>query len=135
MATDIYMRVVPGGLMALNQAEASKLEDLVGKEVKARISQPRNLRFLKKYFALLKVARDMADTEMNPEQFRAYVQAGAGYCTWEQINGKIVAMPKSISFGQMDELEFERLYNDVLSFCCEQWALDNEQVNAIIAFM
>lgn len=135
MATDIFARVVPGGLMCVNQAEASKLEHLVGKEVKARISMPRNWAFLKKYFALLKVGRDMADTDMNPEQWRAYCQAGAGWCTFENINGTMVAIPKSISFSNMDEIEFERLYNAVLGFICETWAIDEDQVNQIVGFM
>lgn len=135
MATEIYCRVVPGGLMALNQAEAEKLEDLVGREVKAVITQPRNLAFHRKYFALLKVAHDMSNTDMNREQFRIYVQAGAGYCTFTQLDGKSLAIPKSISFASMDEIEFNRLYNDVLSFVCETWALDQEQIQQIVGFM
>lgn len=136
MATDIYVRVIPGGLMALNQAEASKLEDLVGKQVRAVISQPRNLAFHKKYFALLKVCHDMANTDFDLEQFRLYCQVGAAWCMWiDGKDGQLIAVPKSISFGSMDQLEFERLYNGVLNFACEQWALDDEQINAIVAFM
>jgi hypothetical protein len=135
MATEVYCRVVPGGLMAANQAEASKLEDLVGKEVKARLTQPRNPSFHRKYFALLKVGHDMANTAFNLEQFRAYCQAGAGYCEWVEGSDGLIAIPRSISWASMDELHFQRLYNDVLSFICEKWALDENQINEIVRFM
>ena len=135
MATDIFCRVVPGGLMALNQAEASKLEDLVGQEVRAMITRPRNLKFHKKYFAMLKTGHDMANTDFNMEQFRVYCQAGSGHCEFIEGQDGIIAVPKSISFFSMDDLEFERLYNDVLGFICSQWGLDEDRINAIVAFM
>jgi hypothetical protein len=121
--------------MALNQAEAEKLEDLVGREVKAVITQPRNIAFLRKYFALLKVGRDMASTDFNPKQFRMYVQAGAGYCEFLPGKDGLIAVPKSISFGKMDEIEFARLYKAVLNFICDHWDLDNEQIDQIVGFM
>ena len=136
MAADVYMRVVPGGLMASNAAEASKLEDLVGKEVRCVVSQPRNIGFHKKYFAMLKVGYDMADTPFNMEQFRLYVQAGAGWCEFLQgHDGNLVAVPKSISFTSMDQFEFQVLYSDVLNFICEQWALDYDQIERIVEFL
>lgn len=136
MSTSILCRVVPGGLMTLTQAEADKLEDIIGHEVKAVITKPRNIAFLRKYFALLKVGREMAPTAFNPEQFRMYVQAGAGYCEFlDGKDGNLIAVPQSISFGKMDEIEFGRLYADVLNFICEEWALDNEQIDQIVQFM
>ncbi|MDB4312029.1 DUF1367 family protein [bacterium] len=135
MSSSILCKVVPGGLMCLTEAEAHKLEGMVGQEVKATITKPRNLRFLKKYFALLKVGMDMADTPYNPEQFRMYVQAGAGYCEFIEGKNGLVAVPQSISFGKMDEIEFARLYSNVLDFICEQWALDADEVDKIVGFM
>jgi hypothetical protein len=135
MSTTVYMRIVPGGAMCVNHAEASKLDDLVGQEVKAVITKPRNIRFHKLYFALLKTAHDMARTEMNFEQFRAYCQAGSGHCDWVEHRDGLVAVPRSISWGKMDETEFKRLYNDVLGFICETWVLDQEQLNRIVEFI
>jgi hypothetical protein len=136
MATEVLCTVVPGGLMALNAVQAENLEGLCGKQVKAVISQPRNPAFHNKFFALLGVARDMADTEYNANQFRAYVTVGAGYCEFiTDDEGGVVALPKSISFGSMDETEFERLYQDVLTFICKTWVLDENQLNAIVDFM
>jgi len=136
MPTDVICRVAPGGLMAVNAGEAEKLAELVGREVMAKISQPRNIAFHRKFFALLAAARMMADTEYNAEQFRAYVTAGAGYCDFiTDDEGGTVAIPKSISFGSMDETEFERLYQDTLTFICKTWVLDEQQLDEIVRFM
>ena len=135
MTTDVLVQVVPGGLRCVNGVESDKLEPLKGREIMARLSQPRNIRFHRKYFALLGVAYDMADTELNTEQFRAFCTVGAGYCDFiEGANGAI-AIPKSISFASMDETTFERLYQDTLTFVCKRWALDENQVNQIVEFM
>jgi hypothetical protein len=123
-------------MMCLNQAEADKLEDLTGHEVKAVITKPRNIQFLRKYFALLKVGLDMCPENYNPEQFRAYVQAGAGWCEFlSDRNGRLIAIPRSISFGKMDEIEFAQLYGAVLDFICDHWALDQDQIEQIVEFM
>lgn len=135
MSTDIIVKVVPGGLMAANAIEAEKLEPLRGRQVAATLRQPRNIRFHRKYFALLGVGRDMADTELNAEQFRAYVTAGAGYCDFIEGKEGMVAVPRSISFAAMDEAEFARLYSDTLDFICRTWALDAGQVDQIVRFM
>ena len=135
MPSDILCRAVPGGFMALNGAEASKVDQFKGKEVQVRISIPRNIRFHRKFFALLHVGLEMCDTEYNPEQYRALCIAGAGHCDFIESGGHTIAVPKSISFAKMSEDEFERLYNDVLNFICSTWVLDDAQLNQIVNFM
>lgn len=136
MAVKIVCKVVPGGLMCANNTEADKLEDLKGQEVMATITRPRNLPFHRKFFALLGVARDMARTEANPEQFRHMVLAGAGWCDFVQTkSGKLVAVPKSISFAAMDDVEFQKLYSDCMDFICKEWVMDSDQIDQIVGFM
>lgn len=135
MAVEIVVRVVPGGLMATNHHEAMKLEAMHGKEVQARISIPRNLSFHRKFFAMLNVGREMADCDFNPEQFRAVCITGAGWCDFVEHDGKMVAVPRSISFAKMDEAEFGNLYSDVLDFICKNWVLDRQQMEEILAFL
>lgn len=112
--------------MAVDHAQASKTEDLLGKEVMARITRPRNLEFHKKYFALLKTSLDMADVQMNLDQWRWLVLTGIGHCDFFiGPNGYPVAVPKSISFAAMDDIEFEGIYARSLDFICENY-LDDE---------
>ena len=101
-----------------------------------KISQPRNLAFHKKFMALLGVALGMVDTEKNPEQFRATVTCGAGWCDFTTNNeGTLIAVPKSISFAAMDDTEFERLYQAALTYICREFVVDENQLNQIIEFM
>jgi hypothetical protein len=136
MATKVVMRVVPGGLMAVNRAEESKFDDLIGREVQASISQPRNLKFHRKFFAMLHLAREMADLDVNAEQFRHLVLVGAGYCTFHEIGGRVIAIPKSMSFGSMDETEFSKLYSDCLDFICANYVDETPgRLDAMLHFM
>lgn len=135
MATEVICTVVPGGLKAANGVEAEKLGAMQGLNVMAKIYRPRNLAFHNKFFALLGVAREWADTEFTEKQFRAYVTAGAGYCDFIPGEDGMIAVPKSISFASMDETEFSRLYQDAITFICKKWVLDQEQLNSIVEFM
>jgi len=135
MSTDVLVQVVPGGLRAVNGVESDKLNQLRGREVMAKISQPRNTHFHRKYFALLGVALDMVPEDYTAEQFRALCTVGAGYCEFLGSGEKMIAIPKSISFANMDETQFERLYQDTLSFICKTWELDSGQLSRIVDFM
>jgi hypothetical protein len=136
MSVEVICTVVPGGLRCVNVAEASKLDHMTGKQVSARIYQPRNIKFLKKYFALLKTALDMSDVEMNIDQFRHIVLAGIGHCEFVNHGEKIVAVPKSMSFAKMNEAEFGKIYQDSLKFICLNYVNDTEEgLDQIVSFM
>ena len=135
MSTDVLVQVVPGGLRAVNGVESDKLDKLRGRELMAQLKQPRNIRFHRKYFALLGVARDMISEDYTAEQFRALCTVGAGHCDFIQGENGLVAIPKSISFASMDETTFENLYSDTLTFICEKWCLDEKTINKIVDFM
>jgi len=135
VGTNVLVQVVPGGLRAVNGVESDKLDTLRGKEVMAELSQPRNILFHRKYFALLGVAQDMVDDDLTAKQFRALCTVGAGHCDFVQGDDGLIAIPKSISFAAMDDTEFERLYQDTLTYICKKWVLDADQINRIVDFM
>ena len=135
MPYEIVMKGVPGGLMASNKIEADKLDRFLGREIMVKVTQGRNLAFHRKFFALLGVGLDMCDTEFNAEQFRAVCITGAGHCDYVEHKGTMVAIPRSISFAKMDEAEFETLYQDVLTFICRNWAVDDATLNQVLQFM
>jgi hypothetical protein len=135
VSTDVIVRIVPGGCMAANQFEADKLDQFRGKEMVCTFTIPRNLKFHKKYMALINTALDMADTEYTAEQFRKICTIGAGYVDWFHFEGQAIPIPKSISFASMDDSEFERLYQDTITFICQKWVLDQKQLNQIVNFM
>ena len=135
MSTDIVVSVFPGGLRAVNDVEADKLDQFMGQELMVKISRPRNLAFHRKYFALIGTALQMVDETYTPEQFRALCVAGAGFGEFIDSDRGMVFVPKSISFAAMDDTEFERLYQDTLTFICKKWVLDEQQLNQIVEFM
>jgi len=134
MSIDLIVQVVPSGLRAVNAIEADKLDGLIGREVMATIKQPRNIDFHRKYFALLGTARSMIDEDYTMEQFRALCIAGAGYCDFVQGDNGLVAVPRSMSFAAMDETEFDRLYQDTLTFICKKWVMDENQLSQMAEF-
>ena len=140
MPITVLVRVAPGGLVCVNAAEASLLEGMVGQEVEARLYKAVNPKFRRKFFALLKVAFDMADFQVNGEpgnmeQFRGYVTVGAGYCEYYKHGDGFIAVPKSIAWAKMDDLVFANLYRDAMQFICGKWVLDEDQINQIVGFM
>ena len=144
MPVTVMVRVVHGGLRCVNSAEASTLEELVGQEVEARIFKAVNPQFRRKYFALLKTAFDMADFLIdgepgNFEQFRHAVTTGAGWCDFIQYSDfrgdKIIAVPRSIQWAKMDDAEFQGLFRDSLTYICQTWVLDEQQLDRIVQFM
>jgi len=140
MPVNVMVRVVPGGLRCVNSAEASTLEELTGQEVEARLYKAVNPQFRRKYFALLKTAYDMADFQIdgqpgNFEQFRHTVTTGAGWCTFHPYEDRIIAVPKSIKWAKMDDAEFQILFRDSLTYICQTWVLDQEQLEQIVQFM
>lgn len=84
---------------------------------------PRNPRFHRKFFALLKIGFDAWDPGLTHdgqpvakdfEQFREDVTIMAGHYvqTWT-LEGEMRLRAKSISFAAMDDEEFERVYSSV----------------------
>lgn len=104
-----------------------------GRVLTINASFPRNSRFHRKFFAMLNAAFEMWDPppsaatsvayggEVHPvekdfDQFRADVTIMAGfYDATYRVDGSVRLQPKSISFANMDDVEFEKLYNRVLN--------------------
>jgi len=153
MATEILLSKTAGGTLAPADQQAvdyvSKLK--LGQPVKATIVRPRNIQFHKKYFALLQVAFDAWEppakqykgevVQKNFKQFRRDIVILSGhYETAYTLKGEVRLTPKSISFANMDEDEFEALYsatiNVVLSRILTNYTredLDNV-VDQVLAF-
>lgn len=89
---------------------------------------PRNGKFHRKFFALLDVGYEAWDpdrkhksykgmaVEKNREQFREDITIAAGYYAQTfDLKGRMVIRAKSISFAKMDDVEFENLYQAVVT--------------------
>ena len=95
--------------------QKSKLK--IGDTYSVDIRVVRNLDFHRQYFALISYAWEFLNEEetrkfKTKEGFRKYLEIAAGHCEvfFHPTLQDFVEMPKSISFGSMDNAEFSELY-------------------------
>ncbi len=93
----------------------------VGSVVKARIVQPRNVKFHRKFFAMINAAWDSLTERQrtnlrSKEAFREQLLIVSGFSEPVfDLNGrKFLERAKSISFAKMDEPAFNEVYDRVL---------------------
>ena len=93
-----------------------------GEVLRCRVSKPRNSRFHRKFFVLLDIAFQNQDRYGHPEPFRKALILQAGfYDEIPKLDGSgVTLVPKSISFANMDELEFSKVYNRVRDLICTE---------------
>lgn len=118
---------------------------------RAELTRPRNYKYHKKYFALLNHCYDLFDpdpiddkhghVEKTFDRFRKDIIILAGYYTRTiRINGDVIIEAKSISFGSMNEEEFNVLYNNtinvMLKYVCRNYSKDDLEntINQILSF-
>lgn len=126
--TSIVLLKTPGGALAPADAQAAEFvaKLKMGAPVRAEVKRVRNYQFHKKLFALLNFAfENWEPTEAtykgqvvhkNFDQFRNDVTVLAGYGeTTMTLKQEIRVVAKSISFGSMDQDEFDALYGAIVN--------------------
>ena len=111
----------PRGLVPLDDdgyEEKKKLK--LGQTYSVEIKVARNVDFHRKYFALIAYAWEFLDeqetaTFRSKDNFRKYLEMAAGHCDiiYHPRLQEFVEIPKSISFGSMDNTAFSELYERV----------------------
>lgn len=124
--TEALLRKVQGG--ALIPADDESAEALMrvksGDLVRVKWAQPRNVKFMRKFFAMLNVGFEAWEppaqeyrglpVQKNFERFRKDVVIAAGfYDPVANLKGEVRAEARSISFANMTEDEFEKVYSAV----------------------
>lgn len=95
----------------------------------------RNYEFHKKYFGMLKVAYDNQEEFINEGLFRKTMQVKAGYYDPVYFGGETFQIPKSISFDNLSQEKFEKLYSDVLNVILASFGYGEEfQIELIRQF-
>ena len=111
----------PRGLIPLGDDDYEEKKKLkIGDTYSVEIKVVRNLDFHRKYFAMISYAweflneREIA-TFKTKENFRKYIEVAAGHCDviFHPRLQEFVEIPKSISFGKMDNTAFSNLYQKV----------------------
>jgi hypothetical protein len=132
----------PGGnLRPADESDAETISGIKnGSLVYAEFKQPRNPQFHRRFFAMLNFAYEYFQPEIpitksgvvperNFDKFREDVTILAGfYDVVVNIKGEARYQAKSISFGSMEDMEFQDLYKAVFGVC---WRMVLSKVNGM----
>lgn len=145
--TDIVLMKVSNILVPHDEAAAAFIQKMkAGELTHADFKRVRNYRFHKKYFALLDFAFEQWEPRggltykgipvaKNKERFRKDLIILAGfYESTVNIRSEVRLEAKSISFAQMDEIEFEALYSKTIDVVLQR-ILKNysrDDLNAVV---
>jgi hypothetical protein len=123
---ELVLTKAPGGALIPADPQAAEFigKLKLGQGVTAAIKRHRNPAFHRKFFALLNLAYDAWDPTVatykgqvvgkNFEQFRNDILCIAGHFEMAvNLRGETRVTAKSISFANMDQDEFESVYNSV----------------------
>ena len=127
--SEIHLLKTSSGVLApASEEDAEKLKRFkVGSVVRGKFAQMRNYLFFRKWWALITFAFDQwSDTAEMPtykgqrvqpviNRFRKDVTILAGYChPVADVNGGVHLEADSISFANMEEEDFEKLYSKTI---------------------
>jgi hypothetical protein len=108
-------------LIPIDDAGKDALASLgVGEIVRVKLSRPRNLGHHRKFFSMIQLVFENQEKFPTLEHLLTAVKIEAGW--YEdvpiEVSGKLVYLPKSISFAKMDQNQFELFYEKAIAACC-----------------
>ena len=127
----IQVKKVNGGLFPADNSDYEVFKRMPENEkFEIDFTKGRNYEFHKKFMALCNLAFSNQDIFTVFNRCRYFIIKEAGYY-YEEVNpitGEVTRIAESISFGNMDELEFQKLYTDAKEFIKMWLSIDNEMI-------
>lgn len=119
-----YCRVTPQGLIPLDDIDFEAKKKLrPGSDVLVQVSMPRNIRFHRKFFALLHIVLDNLPKQLQKklhvysvETLLAAIKIDLGYFDTFNVDGRDVVKLRSISFAKMSEGQFAVFYDRAVAY-------------------
>lgn len=114
-----------------DRENAKKLKS--GEEFEFEVKRPRNIKFHRKFFALINLVYDNQERYNNIDHLRKDLTVEAGFYELRYgIYGEEIKEAKSISFAKMDEVEFSELYSLFLDVIAIHFHFKKEEINEYI---
>lgn len=101
-----------------------------GQEYLIEVKQSRNVGLHRKFFALLKLVFNNQEQHTDFDDFRAIFTMKLGYFKRITTEKGEVYIPKSISFGSMDNITFSELFEKALVLAYEIIGVDPETLRS-----
>ena len=94
-------------------------------------SKPRNYKFHKKFFALINLVYQNQEQYNNIEHLRKELTICAGHydLIFDLDTGQQKKEAQSIKFSSIDEIEFNKIYNDVLEVVVNKFNFQKREIN------
>lgn len=127
MPEKIQVRKQGDIIRAVNEAYSAYLEGMPDGEYSMELSRPRNAKFHAKFFSLCRYLFEFFEPQEQPEgkygkpekefnKFRSDITIAAGYYNpVYNLKGELQLVARSISFANMEQDEFEKLYSAVIN--------------------
>lgn len=120
---ELYCKLTANGLIPLDEYDRNLKNKLrIGHDYKVEVTVPRNLRFHRKFFALLNLTyNNLPEQFTTPNNRTAYIPSveallmalkiDLGLYDIIEVQGRKLIKLHSISFAKMDNAQFERFYD------------------------
>ncbi len=128
-------KLSPVYLSDYDNLKTSKLKH--GEEYEVEIKKKRNYKFHKKFMALINICHENQEKFTEFDDTREYITIKCGFKRKVIMpNGYVHIKAKSISFANMDEIEFEQLYQKAILEVCNFLKIKKgELLDEILNFM
>ena len=134
---DIYLvKQLNGSLLPAHDSDKELMSNIKAGEIyKYKFSKPRNVKFHRKFFALINLVYQNQDHYNNIDHLRYDLTIESGFydVRYNKFTGEEIIEAKSISFSSMDEVEFSELYNKFLVTVVRVFGWDGEEIENNIA--
>lgn len=108
------VKTLAGSLKPAFESDHEKFKKVpLNEPISFKWTKKRNLKFHKKFFALINMVYQNQEVYNNQDEMRYDLTVEAGFFIDKTnfITGEITRHPKSISFDKMDDIEFSEFYN------------------------
>jgi len=127
----LVVKTINGFLKPAYDSDSDAFKKIPTNEiVEIEYKKKRNIRFHRKFFALLKLAFENQSDYRTMETMRHDIIVTAGFYNEivNLITGEVYKNANSISFDSMDENEFSDLYEKTKNVICDWLGIDNNDV-------
>ncbi len=134
---EFYAQISNRKLIAEYDSDNERIKNLKhGVIYRFIVTSPRNVKFHRKFFALLNLCFQNQDRYNNFDHLRGVLIMKAGFYETVVTDKGTIYWPQSISFSNMDETVFEEVYNRVLDQVCIMLDTKEEDIiNELLNFM
>lgn len=119
----LALQRTPSGFAAADEATTELMRKLpIGPVYAADVRRPRDGVAHRRYWKLLSVVRENSDQFESVELLHDYVKLRTGHCTpiANKQTGEIFLVPRSISFSEMDQTQFDDFWQRVVKLVCTE---------------